>query len=86
MIRVYLKTTPIVIKFLEQCIFPRIMLVSKCVFVVNINFVRHQTIRTLGGSEGPIGVSLILKTKRFSELIMCPSVRTDTYRSNYRVK
>ena len=43
MIRIYFKTTPITIKFLEQCILPRIKLISKCVFVVNINFVRHQT-------------------------------------------
>ena len=43
MIRIYFETTRIIIKFLEQCILPWIMLVSKYVFVVNINFVRHHT-------------------------------------------
>ena len=45
MIRIYFKTTPIIIKFLEQCILSMKMPVSKYVFVVNINFVRHHTIR-----------------------------------------
>ena len=44
MIRICFKTTPIIMKFLEQGILPRIMPVSKSVFVVNINFVRHPTI------------------------------------------
>jgi len=39
-----LQTTQITKKFLEQYLLPRIMLVSKCVAVVNINFVRHPTI------------------------------------------
>ena len=43
MITIYFKTTPIIIKFLDQCIFPRIMPVSNCLFVVNIHFVRHHT-------------------------------------------
>ena len=44
MITIYFKTTPIIIKFLEQCILPRIMPVSKSDAGVNINFVRHPTI------------------------------------------
>ena len=43
MITIYFKTTQISIKFLEQCILPRIIPVSKSVAVVNINFVRHPT-------------------------------------------
>ena len=43
MITIYFKTTPIIIKSLEPYILPRIMLVLKSVFVVNINFVRHHT-------------------------------------------
>ena len=43
MIAIYFKTTQITIKFLEQCILPRIILVPKSVAVVNINFVRHPT-------------------------------------------
>ena len=43
MITIYFKTTLIIIKFLEQCILPRIMPVSNCLFVVIINLIRHQT-------------------------------------------
>ena len=43
LITIYFKTTPIIFKFFEQCILPRIMPLSKCLFVVNINFVRHHT-------------------------------------------
>ena len=46
----YFKTTPIIIRFLEQCILPRIMPVSKSVDVVNINFVRHPTISMQSGN------------------------------------
>ena len=42
---IYFKTTPIIIKFLKQCILPRIMPVSNCLFVVIINLVRHHTKR-----------------------------------------
>ena len=43
LIKIYFKTTQITIKFHEQCILPRIMPVSKSLFVVNINFVWHHT-------------------------------------------
>ena len=45
MITIYFKTTQITIKFLEQCILSRIMLVSKTDAVVNKNFIRHPTKR-----------------------------------------
>ena len=70
MIRIYFKTTPIIIKFLEQCILPRIMPVSKCVFVININFVRHHTMEHNRKSIGSkivsgkiIGSSRVLTSK-----------------------
>ena len=51
MITIYFKTTPIIIKFLEQGILPRKMAVSKCLFVVSINFVRHHTIVVCEGRK-----------------------------------
>ena len=51
MITIYFKTNSIIIKFLEQCILPRIMPVSKCIFVVSINFVRHHTIVVCEGKK-----------------------------------
>jgi len=51
LITIYFKTTPIIIMFLEQCILPRIMPVSKCLFVVNINFVRHHSIDSLSQTK-----------------------------------
>ena len=47
MITIYFETTQITIKFLEQCIMPRIMPVSKSVAVVNINFVRNPSIKLI---------------------------------------
>ena len=39
------------IKFLEQCILPRMMPGSNCLFVVIINLVRHQTIMWISGTR-----------------------------------
>ena len=57
MITIYFKTTPIIIKFLEQCILPRIMPVAKSLFVVNINFLRHHTISPGSPSHAVKGVA-----------------------------
>jgi len=51
LITIYFKTTPIIIMFLEQCILPRIMPMSKCLFVFNINFVRHHSIDYLSQTK-----------------------------------
>ena len=51
-------------KFLELCILPRIMPVSKCLFVVNINFVRHHIM--LMNKKNMIGrLSINIRVNKF---------------------